>query len=141
MGEDIHIGAIHLRFLRTKHDTGGALDMFEMSVPPHARVPLPHHHRGWEETVYGLSGILTFTIGGETIRLGPGDSAFIPRGVVHGFENHGPETASCLSVLTPGILGPEYFRELAALIAAGPPDPARLRAIMDRHGLVAVGAS
>ena len=44
--------------------------------------------------------------------------------------------ATCLSVLTPGVLGPEYFRELAALIAAGPPDEAKMREIMLRHGLV-----
>ncbi len=27
-----------------------------------------------------------------------------------------------LAALTPGVLGPEYFRELADLIAKGPPD-------------------
>jgi hypothetical protein len=42
---------------------------------------------------------------------------------VHGFENPGAEPATCLSVLTPGVLGPEYFRELADLVAAGPPIP------------------
>ena len=44
--------------------------------------------------------------------------------------------ATCLSVLTPGVLGPEYFRELANLVALGPPDEAAVRAIMLRHGLV-----
>jgi quercetin dioxygenase-like cupin family protein len=141
MAEDIRIGALHLRFLRTKHDTGGALDMFEMTVPPQARVPAPHHHRDWEETVYGLSGLLTFTIDGERVEVGPGGTAFIPRGVVHGFENLGAEPATCLSVLTPGVLGPEYFRELADLVASGPPDPAKLRATMDRHGLVPAPAA
>ena len=134
--EDIRIGALHLRFLRSKHDTGGALDMFEMTVPANARMPVPHYHRDWEESVYGLSGALTFTIGGETVTVGPGDTAFIPRGVVHGFENRGTETASALCILTPGILGPEYFRDIAALAAAGPPDAAKMRAIMDRYGLV-----
>ena len=138
MTEDIRIGSLRLRFLRTKHDTGGALDMFEMTVPPKARVPLTHYHRDWEETVYGLSGVLTFTIDGERVEIGPGDTAFIQRGIVHGFENLGEEPASCLSVLTPGVLGPEYFRELATLAARGPPDPAALRAVMDRYGLVPV---
>ena len=136
MAEIIRIGALHLLFLRTKHDTGGALDMFEMTVPPKARVPLPHNHRDWKETVYGLSG--TFTVDGERIEIGPGESAFIPRGIVHGFEKLGTEAASCLSVLTPGVLGPEYFRQLAALVAAGLPDPAALRAVMDTYGLVPV---
>ena len=136
MAEVIRIGGLELRFLRTKHDTGGSLDMFEMIVPPTGRVPGPHHHRDWDETVYGLEGRLTFDVGGKRLDLGPGDDLFIPRGVVHGFENLRGEPAKCLSVLTPGVLGPEYFRELAALIAAGPPDPGALREIMLRHGLV-----
>ena len=138
MAETIRIGALELRFLRTKEETGGSLDMFEMTVPPNARVPLPHYHRDWDETVYGLSGRLSFTIGGARLELGPGDHAFIPRGIVHGFDNPGPEPAACLSVLTPGVLGPGYFRELAALVAAGPPNPGVLRAIMERHGLIPV---
>jgi quercetin dioxygenase-like cupin family protein len=140
MAETIRIGPLELRFLRDKHETGGSLDMFEMTVPPQARVPAPHYHRDWEETVYGLSGRLTFTIDGTPVEIGPGDHAFIPRGVVHGFRNHGSEPATCLSVLTPGVLGPEYFRELAALVAGGPPDPAALNEVMARYGLVPVPA-
>ena len=136
MPEIIRIGALELRCLRSKHDTGGSLDMFEMTVPPKARVPAPHYHRDWDETVYGLGGVLTFTMDRQAVDLGPGDHLFIPRGVVHGFDNRGEEPATCLSVLTPGVLGPEYFRELAALLAGGPPDPAAIREIMERYGLV-----
>jgi hypothetical protein len=38
----------------------------------------------------------------------------------------------------PGILGPDYFRELKTVIeaaAGGPPDPAGLAEVMRRHGL------
>jgi quercetin dioxygenase-like cupin family protein len=138
MAEDIRIGGLHLRFLRTKHDTGGALDMFEMTVQPDARMPVPHSHRDWDESVYGLSGTLTFTIGGETVEIGPGDTAIIPRGVVHGFNNRSGAPAACLSVLTPGVLGPEYFRELAGALGSGSPDPAVMRGIVERYGLVPV---
>ncbi len=44
--------------------------------------------------------------------------------------------ASCLSVLTPGVLGPGYFREMAALLSDGAPDTAKLKETMLRHGLV-----
>jgi len=40
--------------------------------------------------------------------------------------------------VTPGILGPDYFRELAAIVVAaagGPPDLAALGEVMRRHGL------
>jgi len=62
---------------------------------------------------------------------------FIQRGVVHGFDNPSEAMATCLCVLTPGVLGPEYFRELVALIDPGPPDVAKVREIMLRHDLVA----
>jgi quercetin dioxygenase-like cupin family protein len=136
MPELIRIGPLELRFLRSKHDTGGSLDMFEMVVPPTGRMPVPHYHRDWDETVYGLEGTVTFTVDGTAHAIGPGDTLFIPRGVVHGFDNRSGAVATCLSVLTPGVLGPDYFRELAALVAAGPPDAAKLREIMLRHGLV-----
>ena len=136
MPEIIRIGPIELRFLRSKHDTNGSLDLFEMTVPPSGRMPVPHYHRDWDETVYGLTGVVTFTVNGTPRDIGPGESLFIQRGVVHGFDNRSGATATCLSVLTPGVLGPEYFREIAALVAAGPPDEAKMREIMLRHGLV-----
>lgn len=136
MAEEIRIGPLTLRFLSDKHRTGGSLDLFEMSVPPNGEMPVAHYHRDWDETVYGLTGAVTFTVDGKPQDVGPGETLFIPRGVVHGFDNRSGAVATCLFVLTPGVLGPEYFRELAALVAAGPPDEARVREIMLRHGLV-----
>ena len=138
MTETIQIGQIVLRFLRSKHDTAGSLDMFEMDVAWEGRMPLPHYHRDWDETVYGLRGTLKFDVGGKPMTLDPGDALFIPRGTVHGFENRSGVLATCLCVLTPGVLGPEYFREFAAVVASGQPNPEVLREIMLRHGLVPV---
>jgi quercetin dioxygenase-like cupin family protein len=136
MPEIIRIKGLELRFLQSKEDTSGSLDMFEMTVEPNARVPVPHHHESWDETVYGLSGVITFRIDGQDVALGPGETAFIGRGVIHGFRNDTQEPAICLCVLSPGVLGPGYFREMAALLADGPPDPAKLKETMLRHGLV-----
>jgi quercetin dioxygenase-like cupin family protein len=138
MPETIRVGGLELRFLHDKSTTNGALDMFEMTVQPDARMPVPHYHRDWEETVYGLAGVLTMTVNGEAVDVPAGGSVFIPRGVVHGFVNRGTEPARCLCVLTPGVLGPAYFREIGAALMATPPDPAVLGAIMSRHGLVPV---
>ena len=137
MPEIIRVGALELRFLQSKQETGGSLDLFEMTCPPNARMPVPHYHRDWDETILGLSGIVTFTLDGKAVAIGPGDSLFIVRGVVHGFDNRSSEAAKCLCILTPGVLGPEYFRETGAELAAGsPPDPVKLLAIMQRHGLI-----
>jgi hypothetical protein len=61
---------------------------------------------------------------------------FIKRGVIHGFRNDTQEPAKCLCVLTPGVLGPVYFREMAALLAADAPNPVALKETMMRYGLV-----
>ncbi|MFO1074747.1 MAG: cupin domain-containing protein [Geminicoccaceae bacterium] len=136
MAEIIRIGALELRFLQSKEETGGSLDLFEMELQPNARMPVPHHHESWDETVYGLAGVSTWRVDGREVEVIPGRSLFIRRGVVHGFANPSGATATCLCLLTPGVLGPGYFREIAALAAGGAPDPARMRETMLRHGLV-----
>jgi quercetin dioxygenase-like cupin family protein len=137
MPEDIRVGSLELRFLCSKHDSAGGLDMFEMICPAAGRMPVPHDHRDWDETIYGLSGVVTFTVDGKLVEIGRGDTVFIRRGVVHGFDNRSAAPARCLCVLTPGVLGPEFFREMGAELAADtPPDPAKMRTIMECHGLV-----
>ena len=138
MPEVIAIGGLELRFLQSKEDTGGSLDLFEMTVQPNARMPVPHYHESWDETVYGLGGTTTWHVDGQDVPVKPGQSIFIRRGVVHGFRNDTQAPATCLCVLSPGVLGPAYFREVAALLAQGAPDLTKLRETMLRHGLVPV---
>ncbi len=132
----IRIGQIEVQFRLDASQTGGAFTMFEFRVPPGARVPVPHSHVAFDETVFGLGGVATFTVAGETGTVGPGDVLFIPRGAVHGFENCGTDLAHGLSVITPGLLGPAFFQEVGAIVnAGGPPDVARIAQVMQRHGL------
>lgn len=137
MTETIRIGGLELRFLQTREGTEGCLDAFEMVVQPNARMPVPHYHESWDELAYGLRGTVTFRVEGRDVPIGPGESVFIRRGIVHGFRNDAQEPAACLCVLTPGVLGPGYFREIAAAMSPTP-DPARMAEIMRRHGLVPV---
>ena len=136
MPETISFKRLELRFLQSKEDTGGSLDVFEMTVEPNARMPIPHHHENWDETVYGLTGVTTFRVSGQDITLGPGETVFIKRGIIHSFRNDTQEPATCLAILSPGVLGPGYFREMAALLADGAPDVGKLKETMLRHGLV-----
>ena len=138
MREEIRIGGIGVRFLLEGEQTGSSLAMFEFSVASGTKVPAPHSHDGYDETIYGLDGVLTWTVGGETHDVGAGEVLTIPRGVVHGFDNTGANDARALAVVTPGILGAAYFRETAEVIAAAtsmPPDLATLGEVMRRHGL------
>ena len=136
MDETIRIGGLFLEFLHDRDDTEGSVDVFRMSVLPKAKVPVPHHHESWDETVYGFDGEMTFRIGDREVGLTVGETLFIPRGTVHAFRNDGPVPATCLVVLTPGVLGIDYFREVAALLASDTPDLAQMGAIMRRYGLI-----
>jgi mannose-6-phosphate isomerase-like protein (cupin superfamily) len=136
MPEIISIAGLELRFLQSKDDTWGSIDLFEMTVQPNARVPVPHYHESWDETVYGLAGEITWRVDGRDIKLRPGDSVFIKRGIVHGFRNDTQQPTTCLCILSPGVLGAAYFREMAALLAGGVPDRAKLKETMLRYGLV-----
>jgi quercetin dioxygenase-like cupin family protein len=135
--EEIRVGPIAVRFLVEAEATGGTAALFEFDVPLATPVPPAHSHDGWEETIYGLRGSLTWTVDGVPTAVGPGEVLCIRRGVVHNFENLGAEIATQLAVVTPGLLGPSYFHDLAALVGgAGPPDAAAILDVMGRHGLV-----
>ena len=136
--EESRIGQLAIRFLLEGEASGGSVAVFEFDVPAAARVPIAHSHDGYEETIYGLEGVLTWTVDGEQTEVGPGEVLCIPRGVVHRFDNHHGVDAKMLGIVSPGILGADYFREIAAVIEAsadGPPDPAALAEVMRRHGL------
>lgn len=136
--EVIRVGQVSIRFLLEGSATGGALAMFEFEVPAGAKVPIAHSHDAYEETIYGLEGVLTFTLAGKATEIGPGGVLFVPRGAVHRFDNFHPGTAKALAVITPGLLGADFFRDVAAILNAssgGPPDFAAIGAVMKRHGL------
>jgi quercetin dioxygenase-like cupin family protein len=137
--ETIRLGPLALRFLVTGEDSGGSLAAFELAVPGAQRLAGPaHSHDHFEETIYGLEGVLTWTVDGRPIDVGPGQALCIPRGAVHRFDNNASEDARALCAITPAAIGPRFFREAAEVIAAaagGPPDPGRMVAVMRAHGL------
>lgn len=135
--ETIRVGQIEIHFLLESKDTRGQLAMFEFTVPAGAKVAMPHYHERYDEIIYGLEGVVTFTVNGQPNDIGPGQSCFIPRGAVHGFNNLKPATAKALTVVTPGLIGPDFFKEMGAIVnAGGPPDLEKINAVMTRHGLV-----
>ena len=134
----IRFAGLELCFLHDRHGTKGGIDLFTTIAQPKAGMPIPHYHESWDETVYGLSGTTIWTIAGREVSLNPGESAFIPRGIVHGFANRSDDAASFLSILTPGVLGPEYFQETADLVNAGNAEPQAMKALMLRYGLIPV---
>jgi quercetin dioxygenase-like cupin family protein len=141
--DSIKLGGIGIDFLVDAGDSDGSVTVFECTVAAGGKVPAPHSHDGFEETIYGLEGVTTWAIDGEPRDVAPGEAICIRRGQVHGFVNSGATDAKFLAVATPGVFGPAYFREMSEVFAAsagGPPDPEAVGAVMRRHGLTpAVG--
>ena len=137
--ETIGAGPLAVRFLLTAADSSGSIAAFELTVRGGHRLPAPaHSHDHYEETIYGLEGVLTWTVGGTPIEVGPGQALCIPRGAIHRFDNLGTQDAKALCVITPAAIGPAYFREAFEVVkaaAGGPPDRAKMAEIMRRHGL------
>lgn len=137
--EAIRLGPLVVRFLITGENSGGTLAAFELMVPAAQRLLAPaHSHDHYEETIYGIEGVLTWTVDGQPIDLEPGQALCIPRGAVHRFDNNGAQDVKALCAITPAAIGPQYFRESAEVLmaaAGGPPDRIKMAEIMRRHGL------
>jgi quercetin dioxygenase-like cupin family protein len=137
--ETIRLGPLAVRFLITGENSSGSIAAFELIVPGAQRLAAPpHSHDHYEETIYGIDGVSTWTVDGKQIDVGPGQALCIPRGAIHRFDNNTSQDAKALCVITPAALGPQYFRESAEVInaaAGGPPDRAKMAEIMRRHGL------
>jgi quercetin dioxygenase-like cupin family protein len=137
--EMVGLGGLAVRFLITGDDSNGSIAAFELTVARLQRLQAPpHSHDHYEETIYGIEGMLTWTVDGKPVEVGPGQALCIPRGAVHRFDNNGTADAKALCVITPAAIGPLYFREVAEVLKAageGPPDRARMGEIMRRHGL------
>ena len=137
--ETIDFGPLAVRFLLTGDNSNGTLAVFELAVGAAQRLMAPaHSHDHYEETIYGLEGVLTWTVDGRPIDVAPGQALCIPRGAVHRFDNLASENAKALCAITPAAIGPQYFREMLEVMkaaAGGPPDRAKMAEIMRRHGL------
>jgi quercetin dioxygenase-like cupin family protein len=133
--ETIKIGQLSIQYLIDGTATGG-MGVFELTVPPGSRVPPPHSHTGNDECTYALEGIIRCSVDGVVRDLTPGEFMFSPRGSVHHFSNPHSDTARALIVIAPDI-GAQYFRDVGTIVnAGGPPDLAKLLALMSEHGLV-----
>jgi quercetin dioxygenase-like cupin family protein len=125
--EIIGLGLLAVHFLITGENSGGSIATFELIVPGAQRLAAPaHSHDHYEETIYGIDGVLTWTVDGKQIEVGPGQALCICRGAVHGFANDGRQEVKALCVITPAGVGQQYFRQSAEVMkaaAGGPPGP------------------
>jgi quercetin dioxygenase-like cupin family protein len=114
-------------------DTGGALSVVEHPFAVGALVP-PHIHTREDEYSMVLEGEIGFRSGDREAVLGPGGYITKPRGELHAMWNAGRTPARMLEIISPaGFEG--FFREVADLVAAGPPDFEEVARAAVRYGL------
>lgn len=91
--------------------TGGAYSLFGLAVEPGGGEQLHTQHRE-DECLYVLSGTFEFVIESEALAVSEGNSVYIAKGTLHGYENVGERPGRLLVIYTPG--GPhERFVEEA----------------------------
>ena len=89
------------RIVTTTAQTGGIHFAFDCTEKPGGGPPL-HVHETEEEYFFVTEGEFTFFIDGKITKAKAGESAFVPRGMVHCFKNCTNQDARMLVLFTPG---------------------------------------
>jgi quercetin dioxygenase-like cupin family protein len=137
-GEALSIGPSALLFKATGDDPDGHLSLSESTIAPGFPGPVPHVHRTFTDSFYVLEGTLTLRVEEGTVEAGTGTYALVSPGTVHTFSNPGDAPVRFLNVMAPGGFE-RYLREVAALAADGPPDPAVMATIASRYDFEPAG--
>ena len=133
-------GSVH-QIVLDAAQTDGRLAMFRSSMRGGAASPV-HVHDREDETVFVLEGQGTFWAGDQRWILGPGDTAFLPRGVPHTYA-FDSDIAEIITVCNPAGIE-EFFRAVGWDLSNAQPqdwavDPATLRAAAEARGQRVLG--
>ena len=137
-GRTVRVMGNRVTYKAVAQETGGAYSLFEGVIEPGSGVP-PHYERYEDETLWILEGTFGLRLGDETLELGPGGYAFVPRGTVHALTNIGDGPGRLLVLVTPGGLREKYIDEMGGSSGvpqalAGPADIERAAAIAAKYG-------
>src|SRR5215211_3632553 len=127
------LGSVGVVFKLWGQDTGGALSIVEHPFAVGALVP-PHLHTREDEYSIVTEGEIGFRSGDREVVLGAGGYITKPRGELHAMWNAGKTPARMIEIISPAGFE-EFFREIADLVATGPPDVETGGAIAHRYGL------
>ena len=135
-GRDFSVGPDQVTALVEAADTNDAFSLIHYVAAPGVPGPPPHIHRETSETFYVLDGEVRFTAGGTTQTLHQGEIAFVPPGIVHTFVNAGSGPARWVGVFSPGH-AMDMVEDIGKAFppGGGPPDEAKMMAVVDNHDL------
>ena len=117
--------------------TGGAMAVVETVVPP-GYGPPKHVHAKEDEMFYILEGQFRLWRGDETLEVGSGAAAFLPRNVPHTYQNIGSSPGRLLVTITPAGFE-NWFREVSKRRLSPEKDMNEISALADQYGLKFVG--
>jgi quercetin dioxygenase-like cupin family protein len=75
---------------------------------PEGSAPAGHVHDAQEEVVYVLTGRGRLVTSQGAVELEPGVSVYIPVGLPHATESHGPGPLELLSIFSPPVVPGSY---------------------------------
>jgi quercetin dioxygenase-like cupin family protein len=128
-----------LRFLETAAETGGEYVLVEVTVQPNGFVAAAHVHPYQSERFELEQGLVEFTVDGEKILAGPGDTVVVPAGSAHKFRNAGESEAVFVTEVRPALQFERLLETMFALAndgktsKKGMPSPLRLAVIANAH--------
>lgn len=132
-GPEADLGSIGVAFKLWGRDTGGSVSIVEHPFPVGALVP-PHLHTREDEYSIVTEGEIGFRSGDREAVLGAGGYITKPRGELHTMWNAGTTPARMIEVISPAGFE-HFFRELAELLAEGPPAPEAFAELGSAYGL------
>jgi len=135
-GEKYAVGPFAISARVIGPQNGGAFELYELVM---GAATIDYHvHDKSDETLYVVEGEVEFNVAGKKFNRPAGSVAFVPRGVHHGFTNHGPAKAKVMVLFTPSGNQHEYFRELERLFQAPTLDATALTALQKRYDQVLI---
>jgi mannose-6-phosphate isomerase-like protein (cupin superfamily) len=138
-GKSYTLGRITLTFKTTAVESAGAYTLCEAIEPPGSVAGL-HRHPTYDETHIIWEGRYECQLGDDTLKLGPGDMIFAPKGTPHSVMSIGPETGRELIISSPGGIFDAFIDEVVrSMIDGGSPStpgPAgNFRTIAAKYGI------
>jgi len=130
-GESFSIGELRIVSRVQGGQSGNGLELYELVL---GRFVIDYHvHHNMDETLCVIEGQVEFIIAGTRYQKPAGSVVFVPRGVHHGFTNHGPSRARVFVLFTPAGSQHEYFRKLEKLAAAPSLDKHALQQLQKQY--------
>ncbi len=142
-GTTYKLGQMTMTFTTTAEHNQGGYTLCEAIEPPQSGASL-HRHPTYDETFIICEENDEFQLDKEMLRLGPGDTVFVPRGTPHSFLSAGPQVGRQIIISSPGGIFDAFIAEVAtSMVDSGSPSrpgaAIGLRAIAAKYGMEFLG--